>query len=258
MGRRLITGAGLALLLLPACSSDGIGSSRTELTVFAAASLTAAFERIGMDFETANPGVTVTFAFGSSADLAAQIESEGTADVFASASERYMDEVAGTVGVDDRSDFAANELVIITPPANPAGITSLADLARSGVQVVLGAPGVPVGDYARQTLEVAGIRTKVLANVVSNEADDAALVTRITSGEADAAIVYRSDVTSENSSQMNAVEIPPRVNVAATYPIAVVAGSAHAALARAFVDYTTGAAGRATLAAFGFLPPPPG
>ncbi len=130
------------------------------------------------------------------------------------------------------------------------------DLATSGVQVVLAAEGVPVGDYARQALDAAGLAEAVLANVVSNEEDDAAVVARITAGEADAAIVYVSDVTSAVAPQVNAVGIPDSVNVIATYPIAVVAGSSHAELAQAFVDYVTGSAGQATLVDFGFLPPP--
>ncbi len=132
----------------------------TELTVFAASSLTDAFTQIGTDFEAANDGATVTFNFGSSGDLASAIETEGTADVFASASPTYMDDVDDAVGVDDRADFVQNKLVVITPPDNPAGITSLEDLAEPGVQVVLAAEGVPVGDYAREALSVGGHRRR--------------------------------------------------------------------------------------------------
>lgn len=237
-------------------SSSASSAPATELTVFAASSLTAAFTQIGSDFEAANPGTTVTFNFGSSGDLAASIESEGTADVFASASGTYMDEVSYKVGVSGRADFVQNELVVITPTDNPAGITSVQDLAKPGVQVVLAAEGVPVGDYARQALRTAGIAKTVLVNVVSNEDDDASLVAKITSGEADAAIVYLSDVTSAVASQVNAVQIPDDTNVIATYPIAVVAGTSHADMAQAFVDYVTGSQGQATLADFGFLPSP--
>jgi len=262
----LLSTTACVLLVLAACGSNdtsdpGSGSTSaagatTELTVFAASSLTAAFTQIGSDFEATNPGATVTFNFGPSGDLAAAIGSEGTADVFASASGTYMDEVGDEVGVSGRADFVRNELVIITPPDDPANISSLQDLATPGVQLVLAAEGVPVGDYARQALGTAGIADAVLANVVSNEEDDAAVVARITAGEADAAIVYVSDVTSAVATQVNAVGIPDSVNVIATYPIAVVAGSPHADLAQAFVDYVTGPAGEATLADFGFLLPP--
>jgi molybdate transport system substrate-binding protein len=253
-------------LALVACGSSNDGASgatsggasveATELTVFAASSLTAAFTQIGSDFEAANPGTTVTFNFGSSGDLASAIESEGTADVFASASGTYMDEVSDKVGVSGRADFVQNKLVIITPPDNPANIASLEGLATPGVQVVLAAEGVPVGDYARQSLDSAGLTDDVLANVVSNEEDDASVVAKITAGEADAAIVYVSDVTSAVAPQVASVAIPDDVNVIATYPIAVVSTSTHAELAQAFVTYVTGSEGEATLADFGFLPPP--
>ncbi len=262
--KRLVVMAMCGSLLLAACNSnDSSGNSSAstsappiELTVFAASSLTAAFTQIGTDFEAANPGTSVAFNFGSSGDLAASIESEGTADVFASASGTYMDEVSDKVGVTGRADFAQNRLVVITPPDNPAGISSLQDLTKPGVQVVLAAAGVPVGDYARQALQTAGIEKAVMANVVSNEEDDASVVAKITAGEADAAIVYVSDVTSAVAPQVTAVSIPDAVNVIATYPIAVVTGTSNTDAAQTFVDYVTGPQGQATLADFGFLPPP--
>jgi molybdate transport system substrate-binding protein len=264
--RRWLAVVGCAALLFAACSSDDDGGVRSdtgggeavELTVFAASSLTDAFTQIGSDFEAANEGVTVTFNFGSSGDLAAQIASEGTADVFASASESYMDDVSEDPGVTGRADFAQNELVVITPPDNPADIRSFEDLGNDGVQVVLAAEGVPVGDYAREALDHAGISDAVLANVVSNEEDNASVVAKIVAGEADAAIVYVSDVTSQVAPDVAAVDIPDDVNVIATYPIAVVDGSSNEDTAQAFVDYVTGSDGQATLAGYGFLPPPAG
>jgi len=237
-------------------SSSTSGGGATELTVFAAASLSDAMTRIGSDFEAAHPGTNVTFNFGASNDLASAIESEGTADVFASASDTYMDDVSDRVGVERRVDFAQNQLVVITPPDNPAGITSLDDLAAPGVQVVLAAEGVPVGDYARQSLENAGIEDAVLSNVVSDEEDDSSVVAKIIAGEADAAIVYTSDVTSGVAPQVGSVAIPDDVNVVATYPIAVMSTTLHADLARAFVEYVSGSEGEATLADLGFLPAP--
>jgi molybdate transport system substrate-binding protein len=227
----------------------------TGLTVFAGSSLTAAFTQIGSDFEAAHPGTTVTFNFGPSDGLAQQIESEATADVFAPASETWMDDVQKKVGVSHRADFVRNRLVVITPPDNPGKVRSLTDLGRPGVQVVLAARGVPVGDYARQALDQAGISGLVLSNVVSNEQDDAALVAKITAGEADAAIVYSSDVTAQVSPNVKAIQIPDSSNVIATYPIAVVKGAAAPDLAASFVDYVTGPGGQATLGTFGFLPP---
>jgi molybdate transport system substrate-binding protein len=255
---------GCAVLLLAACGSDddptggeaGGGDEPVELTVFAASSLTDALTQIGGDFEAANAGVTVTFNFGSSGDLAAQIASEGTADVFASASESYMDDVGEDPGVTGRADFVQNKLVVVTPPDNPADIRTFEDLGNDGVQVVLAAEGVPVGDYAREALDSAGISDAVLGNVVSNEEDNASVVAKIVAGEADAAIVYVSDVTSQVAPDVFAVAIPDDVNVIATYPIAVVIGSSNEGTARAFVDYVTGPDGQATLADLGFLPSP--
>lgn len=256
MGRRTWAATlACATLVLQACSSGGgpaDSGSPTELTVFAASSLTAAFTQIAKDFH----GASVTLDFGSSTDLAAQIGSEGGADVFASASASSMDDLAANVGVTGRVDFARNELVVITPADDPAGIQTLRDLADPGVQVVLAATGVPVGDYARQALEAAGIADAVEANVVSNEEDDASVVAKITAGEADGAIVYRSDVTTAVAPQVHAIEVPDDVNVLATYPIAVVKGAAHPDLAHAFVEYVTSPAGQATLKTYGFLSAP--
>src|SRR5215210_106955 len=191
----------LIVIALAACSSSSTSSGSaapTELTVFAGSSLTAAFTKIGTDFEAANPGTTVTFNFGSSTDLATQIQSEGTADVFAAASGTAMDTVEKNPGVEDRTDFVTNELVIITPSDDPGGVSSLEDLTKPGLQLVLAAEGVPVGDYARQMFDEAGLSKDALANVVSNEPDDAAVVSKVQSGEADAGIVYTSDIASSD------------------------------------------------------------
>jgi molybdate transport system substrate-binding protein len=253
----------LLTMVLAACSSTTTSSGSadaapepTDLTVFAASSLTTAFTQMGSDFEAADPGVHVTFNFGSSTDLATQIGSEGTADVFASASGTAMDTVEKDPGVEDRQDFATNQLVIITPSDDPAGISSLDDLAKPGVQLVLGAEGVPVGDYARQMLDAAGMTKAVMPNVVSNEPDDASVVAKVQSGEADAGIVYTSDVAT--NSDVRAVTIPESQNVIATYPIAAVTGAPEADMATAFVAYVVGSDGQATLADDGFGPPPSG
>ncbi len=247
--------------LCAACSGSAApangGDGAQELTVFAASSLTAAFTQIGKDFQTAHPGTTVTFNFGPSDGLASQIESEGTADVFASASGTWMDDVAAKTGVSDRVDFAENELIVITPNDNPANIGSIGDLANDGVALVLAAPGVPVGDYARQTLANAGVVQRAEANVVSNEEDDASVVAKIAGGEADAAIVYASDVTQAVAATVRSVTIPSAVNVVAIYPIAVVDGAAATSTARSFLRDVAQGPGQATLRTFGFLPPPP-
>jgi molybdate transport system substrate-binding protein len=261
LNRWLIVGACLALAFAgcsgesPAAPAEGRPPADSELTVFAGSSLTKAFTALGADFEAAHPGVTVAFNFGPSDGLAAQIGSEGGADVFASASQTWMDDVDGTTGVTDRRDFVTNELVIITPSDNPAGIESFEGLANDGVQVVLAAEGVPVGEYAREALRNAKIEGAVLANVVSNAEDDAGIVAAVSSGEADAGIVYASDVTSEVAPDVNPVDIPDDVNVTASYPIAIVDGSANADLARTWVDFVTTGDGQSRLVdEFGFLP----
>lgn len=236
-------------------SAPDAGDARVELTVFAASSLTDAFTQIGADFSAENEAVTVTFNFGSSTDLAEQIASEGTADVFASASGTAMELTASDPGVTGQVSFASNSLVVVTPPDNPAGITSIGDLANEGVQLVLGAEGVPVGDYAREALDDAGILTAADANVVSNEEDNASVVAKIVAGEADAAIVYGSDISAAADNDLTAFALPDDVNVVATYPIAVVTGSANAPTAQAFIDYVMGA-GQATLGEYGFGPAP--
>jgi molybdate transport system substrate-binding protein len=247
----------LAAWLAPACvvgSADGPAGT-TELTVFAASSLTNAFtDGIGPAFEAAHGGTTVIFNFAASDVLVAQIQSEGTADVFASASGTWMDAVADDPGVTDRTDFVQNRLVVITPPDNPAGIEAIEDLGGSGVQLVLAAEGVPVGGYAREALENAGIAGEAEANVVSNEEDNASVVAKIAAGEGDAAIVYESDISTPAGNNVAAVDIPDEVNVIATYPIAVVEGAPNADLAAEFVAYLTGSEGQATLEAFGFIP----
>lgn len=258
---------GSLLLLGAACSSNnnsssaGAGSSpapSTDLTVFAASSLTGAFTQLGKDFEQAHPGTHVTFNFGASDDLAGQIQSEGTADVFASASPTWMDAVQKKPGVSDRSDFAQNTLVIIVPQGNPANIKSIEDLANPGVQLVLAAKGVPVGDYAREALGNAGIANEAEANVVSNEEDDASVVQKISTNEADAAIVYSSDIAGPSGAGAESIAIPDSDNVIATYPIAVVTGASQSQLATQFVDDATGSSGQSVLKTYGFLPPPSG
>ena len=264
--RKTIGVVGIALALTAAAcsgsssSTTSPGGGTTKLTVFAASSLTGAFTQIGIDFEAANPGTTVDFNFGSSTDLAAQIASEGTADVFASASGKAMDAAQAKPGVSGRTDFATNQLVIVTPANDPAGVRSIQDLTKPGVKLVLAAIGVPVGDYARQALTNAGILDAATTNVVSDEQDDASVLAKVASGDADAGIVYTSDVSTAANmgTHVRSVDIPTALNVTATYPIAVVTGATQPAAAQAFVAYVTGSSGQATLKAFGFGPTPTG
>ncbi len=226
------------------------------LTVFAASSLTGAFTQIGKVFEQQHRGTKVTFNFGPSDELAGQIQSEGTADVFASASATWMDAVEKKPGLSGRKDFAQNTLIVIVPQGNPADVKSITDLGNSGVQLVLAAKGVPVGDYAREALTNAGIAKTAEANVVSNEVDDASVVQKIASNEADAAIVYSSDVAGGSGQGIESIPIPAKVNVIATYPIGIVSSTQNAPGSGDFVNLVTGPQGQDILKTFGFLPPP--
>jgi molybdate transport system substrate-binding protein len=251
--RRLLLS--VTAVLLAACGGAADGAEGRELTVSAAASLTDAFTEIGVAFEGENEGVDVAFNFGPSDGLAAQIVEGAPVDVFASASGTWMEAVEDGPGVTGRTDFARNELAVIVPSGNPAGIEDLDDLSAEGVQLILAAEGVPAGEYAREILANAQIADAVLANVVSNEEDVRSVVVKVLSGDADAGITYVTDVTPEVADEIAVIEIPDGVNVLATYPIAVVAGSEEADLARRFVDFVL-ADGRRILDAYGFLPPP--
>jgi molybdate transport system substrate-binding protein len=261
--KRFAVAVAFVSLVSTACSDGGpsAGSGDTasaqegsDLTVSAASSLTDAFTEIGKAFETANPGTAVTFNFGPSDGLAAQIDQGAPVDVFASASPTWMDSVRDGPGVRDRADFARNRLAIIVPADDPAGIENLNDLTEDGVQLVLAAEGVPAGDYAREIFKNAGISEAALANVVSNEEDVRAVITKLIAGEADAGIGYVTDVTPTVSDRVTLIPIPAEVNVVAIYPIAIVNGTREADLAKGFVDFVLGD-GQQTLAEYGFLPP---
>ena len=261
----------LALFLLIALFLVGCSPATTPaptaapeartLNIFAAASLTDAFTEIGKNFEAANPGVTLTFNFAGSQALRTQIEEGAPADVFASASGREMDTtVAGKFVADGTPRvFLNNKLVLILPADNPAGVTKLEDLAKPGLKLVLAAEEVPVGNYARQSLDLMNdsfgtdFKDKVLANVVSNEDNVKQVVSKVQLGEADAGIVYTSDAVA--APELKTVEIPSELNVIAKYPIAPLVKSANADLATSFVDYVLSADGQAVLAKWGFAPP---
>jgi molybdate transport system substrate-binding protein len=241
---------GLAAILLLASCARG---SEEQLTVFAAASLAEAFTEIADRFEETHPEVTVTLSFGPSNGLATQIGEGAAADVFASADERWMDRVEGQPGVLSRAVFARNRLVVITP--GPGGISSFQELAAPGIDLVLAAPGVPAGHYARQSLSQAGISGAAQANLVSNEQDVKAVVQKVLLGEADAGIVYRTDVTEQVAHRLRVVEIPDALNVTVGYSIAVAAGTSDGDLAARFVVYVL-EEGQGVLRSLGFLPPP--
>jgi molybdate transport system substrate-binding protein len=253
----------LLLLLLEVGNSVAQDTSRLsgELTVFAAASLTEPFTEIGKRLELSHPGLKVVYNFGGSQALRTQIEQGAPADVFASASKSNMDTLVtdNLVTQDAPQQFLNNKLVVILPKDNPAGLATLEDLARPGIKLVLAAEAVPVGKYARQTLDSMdakfgnGYKTKVLANVVSNEDNVKQVVSKVQLGEADAGIVYTSDGVA--APELKTIEIPVDLNVIAKYPIAALAKSENTDLANAFIAYVLSTDGQAILQKWGFAPP---
>ena len=247
-------------LILGACSGSSAGSEPRTLTVYAAASLTEAFTEMGKAFEASHSDVRVVFNFGGSQNLRTQIEQGAPADVFASANTKEMDTLIAQnmVEADEPKVFLTNQLVVILPKENPAGIASLEDLSKPGLKIVLAAEEVPAGRYAREMLENlnamfgADYKEKVLSNVVSNEDNIRQAVTKVQLGEADAAIVYVSDAVAVP--ELQRIEIPPEMNVIAEYPIASLTGSADSDLANEFIDYVLSFDGGATLKKWGFTP----
>ena len=219
----------VALLLAPAAC----GTGDAGVTVAAAASLTEAFEALG----------GATFSFAGSQQLAAQVEARAPVDVVATADTDTMDRLVRAGLVDARATFARNRLAIAVATGNPARIAGLPDLGRSGLKVVLADPAVPAGRYARQALDRAG----VVVRPVSLELDVKAVARKVAAGEADAGIVYVTDVPAPAR-----VDIPEAANVAATFPVAVVRATGNRAGAEGFVERLLGPAGRSALAAHGF------
>jgi len=240
------------LALVPACGDDDSADSSGAVTVFAAASLTDAFIEIGDAFMTANPDAEVTFNFAASSELVTQINEGGApADVFASADQNNMTKL--TDAGNNRSDpvvFATNVLELIVEPGNPQGITGVADLANDDLITVVCAPEVPCGNYAQQIFDAEG----VTVNPDSLEENVRAVVTKVTAGEADAGIVYKTDVTAAGD-QADGVEISPDINVIAEYPIAVTEAASDPEAAQAFIDFILGEQGQQFLNSYGFLPP---
>jgi molybdate transport system substrate-binding protein len=230
------------------------------LTVFAAASLTDAFTEIGKSFESANPGVKVTFNFAGSQALQTQIEQGAPVDVFASASKSYMDMLVTDkyVTADAPQNFLNNKLVVILPANNPAGLGKLEDLANPNIKLVIAAEAVPVGKYALQALDLMdtkfgnGYKGKVLVNVVSKEDNVKQVVAKVQLGEADGGIVYTSDAIA--APDLKTIDIPAELNVIAKYPIAPLVKSTDAGLAKAFIDYVLSSDGQAVLQKWGFTP----
>jgi molybdate transport system substrate-binding protein len=245
-------------------SAEPPARNATSLVVFAAASLSEAFTTIGERFEAAH-GVKVTFNFAGSQQLAQQLAGGASADVFASANQKEMDKAikAGVVRPGTDEIFARNRLVVITPKERNGKVTQLQDLAKSGLRLVLAAEQVPAGQYAQQVLDKMSrdaafgvdFKMKVNRNVVSKEENVRAVVTKVSLGEADAGIVYVSDVTNKVSGQIETITIPAQFNQLAAYPLApTLKPPMGDEMAKAFVVYVLGPEGQRTLADNAFLP----
>ncbi|TNH26613.1 molybdate ABC transporter substrate-binding protein [Micromonospora orduensis] len=252
--------AAFAVLVMAGCGGgDDPGSAGAAadgrvtgtVTVFAAASLTESFTRIGRDFEAANPGTTVTLNLAGSSALANQINQGAPADVFASAAPRNMTTVTEAGNADGTpSVFARNQLVIAVPRGNPAGVTGLAGLTRPGVKVALCADQVPCGAAARSALDAAG----VTLTPVTLEQDVKGALAKVRLGEVDAALVYRTDARAA-SADVTGVEFPESARAVNDYLIVAVKDAPNRAGARAFVAYVRSAPAQAVLAEAGFQAP---
>lgn len=252
----LLSGCGGSNDMKPSAGSSEsptAGTSRSvagTINVFAAASLQEAFTRLGTQFEAAHPGTEVVFNFGPSSGLAEQIGQGAPADVFASASTQAMDKVVKGGDAASPKNFATNTMEIAVPPKNPAGISMVADLAKKGVKVALCQAAVPCGATVLKVFDNA----KVKVTPVTEEIDVKATLSKVRLGEVDAGVVYVTDVRAAGSS-VKGIEIPPEVNAATTYPIAMLIGSKNQLTAQSFVDYVLSAEGAAALAAAGFGKP---
>jgi molybdate transport system substrate-binding protein len=246
---------------LPSPTSVPTPEPRT-LTVFAAASLMDAFTEIGHNFEASHPGVTVALNFAGSQTLSTQLIQGAAVDVFASANKTEMDKVvaANLVPADASKNFLTNQLVVILPSDNPANVQTLQDLGKPGLKIVLADKTVPAGKYALQILDAivkeasfgADFKSKVLANVVSNETDVKQVVAKIQLGEADAGIAYISDAVA--APELKTIEIPGNLNVIARYPITALTNAPQPQLAVDFINYVLSADGQAILKNWGFTP----
>lgn len=233
-----------------AASASAVPALTGEITVFAAASLNGAFTTLGKQFEAAHPGTKVTFSFGSSSTLAQQILQAAPADVFASASATNMKQVTDGGDAADPRTFASNVAEIAVAPASASTITTLADLARPGVKLALCQPQVPCGALAQKVLANAAVTVKP----VTQGLDVKSTLAYVTSGAADAAIVYVTDVKAAGAS-VKGVQIPAGQNASTAYPIATLKGSRNLPVATAFEDLVLSPAGQTVLSEAGFARP---
>ena len=247
------------MFALGACSSDASDSGDgdtaaaepTTLTVFAASSLTSTFEEMGKQFEASHDGVTVTFNFAGSSDLVTQIQEGAPADVIATADTANMDKLtADSLVGSGPTNFASNTLEIAVPPDNPAGVDDLSDLADPKVKLVICAPEVPCGSATVKVEEAAGLTFKP----VSEEASVTDVLGKVISGEADAGLVYVTDVIAAGDTVLG-IEFPESSSAVNVYPVGTVAASENADLAQEFMDLVLSPEGATILTDAGFAQP---
>jgi molybdate transport system substrate-binding protein len=244
----------LAALVVAGCTSPARAEQQREIVVFAAASLREAFEDLAKTFE-ARTQVKVRLSLAGSQELRTQLEHGARGDVFASADQKHMDSLVTGKLAENPKVFARNTPVIIVPRGNPAKVTSF-DKLPSARKIVIGVPEVPIGNYTLQILDKAGadFKAKVLANVASRELNVRQVLAKVTLGEADAGVVYKTDALA-GKEKVEIIEIPAKVNVIAEYPVAVLTKAPEAAAAKAFVDLLLSGEGQKRLAAAGFVAP---
>jgi molybdate transport system substrate-binding protein len=250
--RHLVTALALPALLVMSCSSNSPSTDTSgTMVVFAASSLTEAFTELGSAFTAIHPDAQVTFNFAGSGDLVTQITQGAPADVFASADDSNMKKLidAGEGGASPVS-IAGNTMEIIVEPGNPRAISALVDLAKPDLIVVLCAATVPCGKSAAQVLDNAGVSV----TPKSSEDKVKGVVTKVTSGEADAGIVYATDVLAAGDAA-SGVQIPADVNVINKYPMVVTKAATNARTAQAFIEFVLSAPGQTILSSHGFLAP---
>lgn len=251
----------IAVLVL--ASSAGLAEEPKELTVFAAASLTGAFGEIGQMFEN-ETGIDLVINFDGSQALRTQIENGAYADIFASANKKQMNAVKSSELMNNSSIviFTKNKLSLIIPKDNPAKIDNLSDLAKPGLKIVMGTKDVPVGDYALQIISKLGndssygpdYKTKVLANVISQETNVNYVVTKVALGEADVGFAYVSDVTEEMAGKVDKIDIPDQYNIIAEYPMGILLESKYPTEGQEFMNLVISNEGKAILEKYGFAP----
>ena len=237
----------LALCMSAAC--QGSSADSDTVSVFAASSLTEAFEALEPGFEAAHPGTDLQLTFSGSQVLRLQIEQGAAADVFASADPEHVEALVSAGRIARAQPFALNHLVVVVPPGNPAAVARVEDLLNAS-RIVVGTPEVPVGRYTAAMLERVGqeFSQRVRAKVVSEESNVRLVRAKVELGEADAAVVYRTDV----NERVHAVEVPPEYDVPAHYVLGVLEGARHAPAANAFAAYVLSPEGRAALSRHGF------